>query len=243
MKTYLEVEVPEELCQHLFTSFKRKICQASPEAQRQSPGIPQFGALGEPALPLLLGARGGDTVPVVAQGQGPRWGHWVQPQRGCHSLDPCHRLPPALLCTRKDGAFPGMGDPGGFVALIPPLPPRAQSQSHLMLASPSRPRWPEPLSQVPMLVATRCAAPVQSGVVGWGLSTRPDGSVPCLVDLQRVETSAESYLNCKTDKKSLPWCTRRMCQPPAQRRSFPRDAVGATSRAGGWGAAVVQDPQ
>uniref|UniRef100_A0A8B9CJJ8 Diacylglycerol kinase n=1 Tax=Anser brachyrhynchus TaxID=132585 RepID=A0A8B9CJJ8_9AVES len=31
MKTYLEVEVPEELCQHLFTSFKRKICQASPE--------------------------------------------------------------------------------------------------------------------------------------------------------------------------------------------------------------------
>uniref|UniRef100_A0A8B9CLG2 Diacylglycerol kinase n=1 Tax=Anser brachyrhynchus TaxID=132585 RepID=A0A8B9CLG2_9AVES len=61
MKTYLEVEVPEELCQHLFTSFKRKICQASPEAQRQSPGVPQFGALGEPALPLLLGAWGGDT--------------------------------------------------------------------------------------------------------------------------------------------------------------------------------------
>ncbi|XP_035400584.1 diacylglycerol kinase beta-like isoform X1 [Cygnus atratus] len=42
MKTYLEVEVPEELCQHLFTSFKRKICQASPEAQRQSTGVPQF---------------------------------------------------------------------------------------------------------------------------------------------------------------------------------------------------------
>uniref|UniRef100_A0A8D2P4F8 Diacylglycerol kinase n=1 Tax=Zosterops lateralis melanops TaxID=1220523 RepID=A0A8D2P4F8_ZOSLA len=33
MKTYLEADVPEELCQHLFTSFKRKICQASPESQ------------------------------------------------------------------------------------------------------------------------------------------------------------------------------------------------------------------
>lgn len=59
MKTYLEVEVPEELCQHLFTSFKRKICQASPEAQRQSPGVPQLGALGEPLLPPLLGSPGG----------------------------------------------------------------------------------------------------------------------------------------------------------------------------------------
>uniref|UniRef100_A0A8B9Q1L4 Diacylglycerol kinase n=1 Tax=Apteryx owenii TaxID=8824 RepID=A0A8B9Q1L4_APTOW len=31
MKTYLEVDVPEELCQHLFMSFKHKISQASPE--------------------------------------------------------------------------------------------------------------------------------------------------------------------------------------------------------------------
>uniref|UniRef100_A0A8B9Z267 Uncharacterized protein n=1 Tax=Buteo japonicus TaxID=224669 RepID=A0A8B9Z267_9AVES len=53
MKTYLEADVPEELCQHLFTSFKRKICQASPETQRQSPGVSQLNTLGEPALPLL----------------------------------------------------------------------------------------------------------------------------------------------------------------------------------------------
>lgn len=52
MKTYLEADVPEELCQHLFTSFRRKICQASPEAQRQSSGISQLNNLGEPALPL-----------------------------------------------------------------------------------------------------------------------------------------------------------------------------------------------
>uniref|UniRef100_A0A8C6YU27 Diacylglycerol kinase n=1 Tax=Nothoprocta perdicaria TaxID=30464 RepID=A0A8C6YU27_NOTPE len=39
MKTYLEVDVPEELCQHLFMSFKRKISPASSEAQRQSPGV------------------------------------------------------------------------------------------------------------------------------------------------------------------------------------------------------------
>ncbi|XP_031452321.1 diacylglycerol kinase beta-like [Phasianus colchicus] len=42
MKTYLEAEVPEELCQHLFTSFKRKSCQAAPETQRQSPSVSQL---------------------------------------------------------------------------------------------------------------------------------------------------------------------------------------------------------
>ena len=52
MKTYLEADVPEELCQHLFTSFKRKICQASPDTQRQSPGVSQLNTLGEPTLPL-----------------------------------------------------------------------------------------------------------------------------------------------------------------------------------------------
>ncbi|KFR17125.1 Diacylglycerol kinase beta, partial [Opisthocomus hoazin] len=59
MKTYLEADVPEELCQHLFTSFKRKICQASPETQRQSPGVSQLNTLGHPRrspppAPLLL---------------------------------------------------------------------------------------------------------------------------------------------------------------------------------------------
>ncbi|NXM80200.1 DGKB kinase, partial [Oenanthe oenanthe] len=48
MKTYLEADVPEELCQHLFTSFKRKICQSSPESQQQSPGVSQHSSLGEP---------------------------------------------------------------------------------------------------------------------------------------------------------------------------------------------------
>lgn len=48
MKTYLEADVPEELCQHLFTSFKRKICQACPESQQQSPGVSQHSPLGEP---------------------------------------------------------------------------------------------------------------------------------------------------------------------------------------------------
>ncbi|KGL99708.1 Diacylglycerol kinase beta, partial [Charadrius vociferus] len=48
MKTYLEADVPEELCQHLFTSFKRKIHQASPETQRQSPGVSQLTTLAAP---------------------------------------------------------------------------------------------------------------------------------------------------------------------------------------------------
>ncbi|KGL81280.1 Diacylglycerol kinase beta, partial [Tinamus guttatus] len=50
MKTYLEVDVPEELCQHLFMSFKRKISPASTEAQRQSPGSKSL----EKRLPFSL---------------------------------------------------------------------------------------------------------------------------------------------------------------------------------------------
>ncbi|XP_041118275.1 diacylglycerol kinase beta-like isoform X2 [Polyodon spathula] len=34
MKTYLEDDIPEELCQHLFMSFKCKTCQSSPEQHR-----------------------------------------------------------------------------------------------------------------------------------------------------------------------------------------------------------------
>ncbi|XP_038644902.1 diacylglycerol kinase beta isoform X3 [Scyliorhinus canicula] len=45
MKTYLEVEIPEELCQHLFMSFKRKTCQNSPESQRQGSSNSQFNLL------------------------------------------------------------------------------------------------------------------------------------------------------------------------------------------------------
>ncbi|XP_072902962.1 diacylglycerol kinase beta isoform X4 [Hemitrygon akajei] len=45
MKTYLEVEIPEELCEHLFMSFKRKTCQNSPESQKQNSSNSQFNLL------------------------------------------------------------------------------------------------------------------------------------------------------------------------------------------------------
>ncbi|XP_069790584.1 diacylglycerol kinase beta isoform X3 [Narcine bancroftii] len=45
MKTYLEVEIAEELCQHLFMSFKRKTSQNSPESQRQNTSNSQFNLL------------------------------------------------------------------------------------------------------------------------------------------------------------------------------------------------------
>ncbi|KFO55963.1 Diacylglycerol kinase beta, partial [Corvus brachyrhynchos] len=51
MKTYLEADVPEELCQHLFTSFKRKICQASPETQHQSPAVLRKNPSSQKATP------------------------------------------------------------------------------------------------------------------------------------------------------------------------------------------------
>uniref|UniRef100_A0A6I8NND7 Diacylglycerol kinase n=1 Tax=Ornithorhynchus anatinus TaxID=9258 RepID=A0A6I8NND7_ORNAN len=42
MRTYLEVDIPEELCQHLFMSFKRKTCQPSPDSQRPGSSISQI---------------------------------------------------------------------------------------------------------------------------------------------------------------------------------------------------------
>ncbi|KAI1885261.1 hypothetical protein AGOR_G00218340 [Albula goreensis] len=39
MKTYLENDIPEELCQHLFTSFKSKTGEGSPAAPRTGAGL------------------------------------------------------------------------------------------------------------------------------------------------------------------------------------------------------------
>ncbi|XP_033858611.3 diacylglycerol kinase beta-like isoform X2 [Acipenser ruthenus] len=39
MKTYLEDDIPEELCQHLFMSFKCKTCQSSPEQHRSGGNV------------------------------------------------------------------------------------------------------------------------------------------------------------------------------------------------------------
>uniref|UniRef100_A0A8C0FDY6 Diacylglycerol kinase n=1 Tax=Bubo bubo TaxID=30461 RepID=A0A8C0FDY6_BUBBB len=94
MKTYLEADVPEELCKHLFTSFKRKICQASPETQRQSPGISQLNTLGEPALPL---------PPSQASGT-------VQ-------LPPHSPGSPGTSCP----GCPGLGSNRQLVSLLPPV--------------------------------------------------------------------------------------------------------------------------
>ncbi|KAL7990770.1 hypothetical protein Chor_014200, partial [Crotalus horridus] len=45
MRTYLEVDIPEELCEHLFMSFKRKVGQCSLENQQQSSSISQLSNL------------------------------------------------------------------------------------------------------------------------------------------------------------------------------------------------------
>lgn len=39
MTTYLENDIPEELCQHLFTSFKSKTGGCSPEVPRAGAGL------------------------------------------------------------------------------------------------------------------------------------------------------------------------------------------------------------
>lgn len=166
MKTYLEADVPEELCQHLFTSFKRKICQASPETQRQTPGVSQLSTLGEPALPLppsqahqgTLGSLPHHPMGMRVTGWQPQWVA-SGPARSPALFYLMDGLP-EMLCRGGEGWG---GDPQGAIVMIPPFPRCAQSPSHSMLASPCRSRWPVPLSQVLVQVATERAAAPRAG--------------------------------------------------------------------------------
>ena len=96
MKTYLEADVPEELCQHLFTSFKRKICQASPETQHQSPAVSQPSTLGEPALSP---AGTAPTLPLGMKVGG--WHLWWVASGPAHNPALPHLSPRALCCSRE----------------------------------------------------------------------------------------------------------------------------------------------
>lgn len=97
-------------------------------------------------------------------GQRLLWGTRSGWHQGQHPAQhPMDELPTPLHCSGEERAFPGVGDPWGTMALIPPFLPRVQSPSHSTLASPSRPRWPAPLSQVPVLVATEQAAAPRAG--------------------------------------------------------------------------------
>lgn len=142
MKTYLEADVPEELCQHLFTSFKRKICQASPETQHQSPGVSQLNTLGEPTLSLpARQAHCGMAACwayscVAPQGSRlrsdtcSRW-HWGQ-----HTTQICPiqqmGLQGLCIALRRKELSLGWGNPWAIIALIPPFPLHIQSPSHLI---------------------------------------------------------------------------------------------------------------
>lgn len=128
MKTYLEADVPEELCQHLFTSFKRKICQASPETQHQSPGVSQHSTLGEAALPPSWAARGAPTLPTGMKVGG--WHlQWVA-SGPAHNPALPHLSPRALCCSRE-----------GFLwdAVARALSSAFSEPGSLRVASPCRP--------------------------------------------------------------------------------------------------------
>lgn len=209
MKTYLEADVPEELCQHLFTSFKRKICQASPETQRQSPGVSQLNTLGEPALPLLgTSWHGGMLGSPPRHPMGMKVAGWhLQWVASGPAHSPTDGFLGTLCSSAEERAFPRGGDPWGIIALIPPFPPCVQSPSHSMPASPSRQRWPMALPQVLVWAATeRTGGCTQSRGLVPGTQLLPP-LAPAWADLQHVETSAERSINCKRTGRTLPGCS------------------------------------
>lgn len=191
MKTYLEADVPEELCQHLFTSFKRKICQASPETQHQSPGVSQHSTLGEPALPPSW-ARQGSSHPAH-RNEG--WG--VAPAVGGigASSQPCSApsVSPGPLLL-QGGISLGCS---GTCPFLCTFGARVTPCQHLHAD-----QYPVPLSRVLVQAATLHSAAPRAGCVGQA----PNSASPSAsrVDSWLVETSAERTTNCKRKGRTSP---------------------------------------
>ncbi|KAJ8396272.1 hypothetical protein AAFF_G00018490 [Aldrovandia affinis] len=68
MKTYLENDIPEELCQHLFTSFKSKTGDGSPGGHRTGAGL--LGMNGKSILSAMARHTPEQAAAVMATGSG-----------------------------------------------------------------------------------------------------------------------------------------------------------------------------
>ncbi|XP_066543782.1 diacylglycerol kinase beta isoform X3 [Amia ocellicauda] len=129
MKTYLENDIPEELCQHLFTSFKRKTGESSPEQPRTGGGL--LGMNGKSIL-TAMGRHTPDQAAVMATASGvtasPSSSRSSSQRSGTGGNTPCgqQRSP----CNQQKLTGGGIG--AAFSALAPsktPCIPLLASQS------------------------------------------------------------------------------------------------------------------
>ncbi|KAM8855516.1 diacylglycerol kinase beta isoform 3-T3 [Spinachia spinachia] len=156
MATYLENDIPEELCQHLFTSFKSKTGGGSPDPSRA--GASLLGMNGKSILSAMgrhtpeppgvaagagSGAAAAATSPCSSRSSSQRSG------TGSHTPGGPHRSPCTQVKPSEGGSY--ALTPNACPARSPASPKlspeRSHSEKHLsLLRSPSPQKGPPPPS-------------------------------------------------------------------------------------------------
>uniref|UniRef100_A0A3P8QTF6 Diacylglycerol kinase n=1 Tax=Astatotilapia calliptera TaxID=8154 RepID=A0A3P8QTF6_ASTCA len=151
MVTYLENDIPEELCQHLFTSFKSKTGGCSPDQSRA--GTSLLGMNGKSILSAIsrhtpehssvmsTAGSGATTSPCSSRSSSQRSGTGAHTPGGPH-LSPCTRV--KTLEGSSNALTP---NPGPAKSPVSPKlsPERTHSEKHLSLRRSPSPQRASPL--------------------------------------------------------------------------------------------------
>ncbi|KAK6485233.1 diacylglycerol kinase beta-like isoform X6 [Huso huso] len=121
MKTYLEDDIPEELCQHLFMSFKCKTCQSSPEQHRSGGNV--MGMNGKSIL-SAMGRHTPDQTATTGGAASPSSSRSSSQKSAGGSNTPCAHQRSPCLQQRSAG--------GGLAAALSSLGPSRMSPASLL---------------------------------------------------------------------------------------------------------------
>ncbi|XP_077393453.1 diacylglycerol kinase beta isoform X3 [Festucalex cinctus] len=153
MATYLENNIPEELCQHLFTSFKSKTGGASPDHCRAAGSL--LGMNGKSILsamgritPELAGGTGATTSPCSSRSSSQRSRTGAHTPGGPHR-SPCVQVKPSQ--SSNNVLTPNVGPARSPVSPPKLSPERSRSEKHLSLRRTPSPQKGSPQS-VPQVV-------------------------------------------------------------------------------------------
>ncbi|XP_038131883.1 diacylglycerol kinase beta-like isoform X3 [Cyprinodon tularosa] len=134
MATYLENDIPEELCQHLFTSFKSKTGRCSPDQPRA--GTSLLGMNGKSILSAMgrhtpehsgvmsAAGSGATTSPCSSRSSSQRSGTAAHTPGGGHR-SPCMQAKPSEACS--NALNPNAGSTKS------PVSPKLSSEKHRSL--------------------------------------------------------------------------------------------------------------
>ncbi|XP_033899793.1 diacylglycerol kinase beta-like isoform X3 [Acipenser ruthenus] len=139
MKTYLEDDIPEELCQHLFMSFKCKTCQSSPEQHRSGGNV--MGMNGKSIL-SAMGRHTPDQTATTGGAASPSSSRSSSQKSAGGSNTPCAHQRSPCLQQRSAG--------GGLAAALNSLGPSRMSPASLLNPQSPEHKTAEKRTSVPL---------------------------------------------------------------------------------------------